>query len=72
MDFQYRVDTFFTEVLLTKVNPIGNIVYYALRVEFQMRRSPHLHAFIQTSDCPKLTHETKQEYIDSTDNHDQA
>ena len=72
MDFQYRVDTFFTEVLLTKVNPIGNIGYYALRIEFQMRRSPYLHAFIRTSDCPKLTHETKQEYIDSTDNHDQA
>ena len=29
--FQYRVETFFNEVLLSKVNPIGKIVYYALR-----------------------------------------
>ena len=27
--FQYRVETFFTEVLMIKANPIGKIVYYA-------------------------------------------
>ena len=62
--FQYRVETFFTEVLLSTANPIGKIVYHALRIEFQMRGSPHLHALIWTSDCPKLTSETKQGYID--------
>ena len=43
--FPYRVETF-TEVLLSK--PVGKIVYYAfliiinaLRIEFQMRSSPH-------------------------------
>lgn len=38
--FQYRVETFFIEILLTDVNPTGKIVYYALRIEFQMRGSP--------------------------------
>ena len=70
--FQYRVETFFTEVLLSKANPIGKIVYYALRIEFQMRGSPHLHALIWTSDCPKLTNETKEDYIKYIDNHVQA
>ena len=65
--FQYRVETFFTEVLLSSANPIGKIVYYALRIEFQMRGSPHLHALIWTSDCPKLTSETKEDYIDYID-----
>ena len=65
--FQYRVETFFTEVLLSSTNPIGKIVYYALRIEFQMRGSPHLHALIWTSDCPKLTSETKEDYIDYID-----
>ncbi|XP_029182368.2 uncharacterized protein LOC114950315 [Acropora millepora] len=38
-----------------------------------MRGSPHLHALIWTSDCPKLTHETKkQDYIDFIDAHVQA
>ena len=70
--FQYRVETFFTEILLTNVNPIGKIVYYALRIEFQMRGSPHLHALIWTSDCPKLSHDTKDAYIDYIDQHVQA
>ena len=39
--FQHRVETFFTEILLCELNPIGKIVYYALRIEFQMRGSPH-------------------------------
>ena len=50
--FQDRVETFFTEVLLSKSQPIGKIVYYALRIEFQMRGSPHLRALIWTEDCP--------------------
>ena len=70
--FQYRVETFFTEILLTQVNPIGKIVYYALRIEFQMRGSPHLHALIWTSDCPKLSNDTKDSYIDYVDQHVQA
>ena len=37
-----------------------------------MRGSPHLHALIWTSDCPKLTHETKQDYKDYVDQHVQA
>ena len=57
--FQYQVETFFTEILLSDANPIGKIVYYALRIEFQMRGSPHLHALIWTSDCPKLDSDNK-------------
>ena len=37
-----------------------------------MRGSPYLHALIWTKDCPKLTHETKQEYIDYVDQYVQA
>ena len=44
--FQYRVETFFIEILLANANPIDKIIYYALHIEFQMRGSPHLHALI--------------------------
>ena len=37
-----------------------------------MRGSPHLHALIWTSDCPKLTSENKQAYVEFIDNHVQA
>ena len=47
-------------------------MYYALRIEFQMRGSPHLHALIWTEDCPKLTSETKEAYIEFIDKHVQA
>ena len=70
--FQHRVETFFTELLVSKKNPIGKIIYYALRIEFQMRGSPHLHALIWTSDCPKLTSDNKEAYIEFIDNHVQA
>lgn len=53
--FSLGLKHFLLKVLLTKANPIGKIVHYALRVEFQMRGSPHLHALVWTSDCPKLT-----------------
>ena len=46
--FQYRVETFFTEVPLSKSEPIGKIVYYALHIEFQMRDPPLLDALIWT------------------------
>ena len=67
--FQHRVETFFREVLLSNINPIGKISYYALRVEFQMRGSPHLHLLIWASDCPKLTSESKDAYVQYVDQH---
>ena len=70
--FQHRVETFFSEVLLSNCNPIGKITYYALCVEFQMRGSPHLHALIWTSDCPKIASETKDSYVEFIDRHVQA
>ena len=70
--FQFRVETFYTEFLLSKSKPIGKIVNYALRIECQMRGSPHLHALIWTEDCRKLTSETKEAYIEYIDKHVQA
>ncbi|CAB4044053.1 Hypothetical predicted protein, partial [Paramuricea clavata] len=70
--FQYRVETFLRDVLLTNANPVGKIVYYALRIEFQVRGSAYLHALIWTSDCPDLTNDTKDAYIDYIDQHVQA
>ena len=70
--FQYRVETFFKEVLVSNASPIGKIIYYTLRIEFQMRGSPHLHSLIWTSDCPELTPENEEGYIAYIDQHVQA
>ena len=48
------------------------MIYYALRIEFQMRGYPHSHALIWTSDCPKLTPDNKEAYVEFIDKHVQA
>ena len=59
--FQYRVEVFFKEIIVN--GPLGKVNYYAIRVEFQLRGSPHIHSFIWVINAPKLSKETKHEYI---------
>ena len=59
--FQYRVELFFRLIVVN--GPLGKVKYYAIRVEFQVRGSPHIHSFLWVLDAPKLTKETKDEYI---------
>ena len=40
--FQHRVETFFKEILLIPLSPIVKVTYYAIRIEFQLRGSPHV------------------------------
>ena len=42
--FQYRVELFFKKTIVD--GPLGKTTYYAIRVEFQVRGSPHLHCFL--------------------------
>ena len=50
--FQYRVEMLFKVIALD--GPLGKTQYYAIRVEFQVRRSPHIHSFICILNAPKL------------------
>ncbi len=50
--FQYRPSTFFKDVLKSKANPLGKIVDYAIRIEFQSRGSPHSHCVLWVKDAP--------------------
>ena len=65
--FQYRVELFFK--LFVVDGPLGKTKYYAIRVEFQVRGSPHIHSFIWVENAPKLTEQNIEEYtnwVDST------
>ena len=64
--FQYRVEHFFK--LLVANGPLGKTKYYATRVEFQVRGSPHIHSFIWIENAPKLTAENIDNYILWVDN----
>ena len=56
--FQYRSECLFSDVLLGSGNPVGKLLYHAIRIEFQFRGSPHPLCFVWIKDCPVLSDET--------------
>ena len=55
--FQHRVESFFAKYLLSPANPIGHVSEYVIKIEFQMRGSPHAHCLVWIKDAPKLDKE---------------
>ncbi len=51
--YQYRLNTFFHDFLKSSANPLGELVEYAIRIEFQARGSPHAHCLLWIKDAPK-------------------
>jgi len=60
--FQYRVETFFKTIVVK--GPLGEVKYYAIRVEFQVRGSPHIHSLLWVRNAP----DNKEEYTAFVDN----
>ena len=51
--FQYRIEMFIKTIVLD--GPLGKTQYYAIRIEFHVRGSPHIHFFIWILNAQKLT-----------------
>ena len=52
--FQHRVEAFFSEYLLSDTHPLGHITDYVIKIEFQMRGSPHAHGLLWVKDAPNI------------------
>ena len=52
--FQHRIEAFFSEYLLSDAHPPGHITDYVIKIEFQMRGSPHAHCLLWVKDAPKI------------------
>ena len=52
--FQHRVESFFSQYLLNDAHPLGHITDYVIKIEFQMRGSPHAHCLLWVKDAPKI------------------
>ena len=52
--FQCRFQSFFSQYLLNDVHPLGHITDYVIKIEFQMRVSPHAHCLLWMKDAPKI------------------
>ena len=59
--FQYRVEVFFKEIIVD--GPLGKVTYYAIRVEFQVRGSPHIHSLLWVLNAPVLSEDNIDEYV---------
>ena len=52
--FQHRVEAFFSEYVISDTHPLGYITDYVIKIEFQMRGSPHAHCLLWVKDAPKI------------------
>ena len=52
--FQHRVEAFFSEYLLSDTHPLGYKTGYVIKMEFQMKGSPHAHCLLWVKDTPKI------------------
>ena len=53
--FQYRLNTFFQHFLKSSANPLGEIVDFGIRIEFQAQGSPHAHCVANMGErCPEV------------------
>ena len=52
--FQFRLETFFKDVLLGEARPLGDLQDYMIRIEFQNRGSPHAHCLLFIKDSKQL------------------
>ncbi len=70
MFFERRLDSFQKNVIMGQEKPLGTIKDYWMRIEFQMRGSPHVHSFWWVEGAPKLdTIEGRQQAPQFIDQH---
>ena len=58
--FQFRVEMLFKEIILD--GPVGKTKYYVIRVEFQVRGSPHVHSFLWIVNASLLSEKAIESY----------
>lgn len=61
--FDYRFQRFMSEVLRDQSHPIGEIVDYFYRIEFQQRGSPHVHMLLWIKNAPTTDNSQHSEII---------
>ncbi|XP_042610591.1 uncharacterized protein LOC122144028 [Cyprinus carpio] len=65
--FDFRWHCFLKEVLMSPLHPIGEIVDYFYRVEFQQRGSPHVHCLFWIKNAPQIDKQSDEEVVEFID-----
>ena len=65
--FDHRVQEFLNTVLKSSCEPIGKLIDYFYRVEFQQRGSPHIHMLVWIENAPTLETNSEGEIVQFVD-----
>ncbi|XP_062606605.1 uncharacterized protein LOC134268370 [Saccostrea cucullata] len=65
--FENRFHIFQRDVILSPSNPIGKVIDYFIRVEFQQRGSPHMHCLYWVENAPKFNIDSDETVCDFID-----
>ena len=65
--FDHRVQEFLNTVLKSSCEPIGKLLDFFYRVEFQQRGSPHIHMLVWIENAPTLETHSEKEIVQFVD-----
>ncbi|KAJ8048640.1 hypothetical protein HOLleu_01031 [Holothuria leucospilota] len=65
--FDYSVHRFISDIMQSSHHPVGDIIDYFYRVEFQQRGSPHIHMLAWIKDAPQYGTDTDEQVISFVD-----
>ncbi|KAJ8030338.1 ATP-dependent DNA helicase RRM3 [Holothuria leucospilota] len=65
--FEHRVQAFIKDVILSPAQPIGHVIDYFYRVEFQQRGWPHIHCLFWVKDAPLYGNSNTDEIVSFID-----
>jgi hypothetical protein len=67
--FNHRIQIFISDVFKSPLAPLGNVLDYFYRVEFQQRGSPHINLLVCIENAPKYERNSNQEVADFVHEH---
>uniref|UniRef100_A0A9J7WX60 ATP-dependent DNA helicase n=1 Tax=Cyprinus carpio carpio TaxID=630221 RepID=A0A9J7WX60_CYPCA len=67
--FDHRFHCFLKDVIMSPAQPIGKIIDYFYRIEFQQRGSPHTHCLFWVENAPQVDREDDDEVVAFVDHY---
>ncbi|KAG1927220.1 ATP-dependent DNA helicase PIF1 [Pimephales promelas] len=65
--FEKRVEALMRDLINSPARPIGEVIDFFYRVEFQLRGSPHIHCLFWVKDAPEFEKDEDQDVCDFID-----
>ena len=68
-NFEHMVQIFLRDFMKSTLKPVGEILDFFYRVEFQQRGSPHIHALYWIKDAPEYGNDSNDDIVEFVDNY---